>query len=320
MPNLGLESIPKNKKTGSAIITVHMTSIESSSRIESHIREKIINYEGDVVEYLISRFPEELQDGLYEKIADMNDDVAAEFLVTRWINRTFTLKSREAESLESVGIEVIKEIPHAIAEHIERGFEMGEEGELGQGKNGEVIRSINLPNTCYKVLFLERAVDLMATAAHEAYLQHSASTILADRHDVARTPKVLRFVDHKDLRAIHMDRIEGVSLSAILKGEAVLPENFDLENFSRKLENAIDALNQGGIFHRDLLENSGNIMIDQEGEPWIIDYGRALRSASVDSDGTTYQVEIGGPKMLSNDRACVEDFRRKLSKLMDKHD
>ncbi|MCX6762199.1 MAG: phosphotransferase, partial [Candidatus Moranbacteria bacterium] len=52
----------------------------------------------------------------------------------------------------------------------------------------------------------------------------------------------------------------------------------DLNNFFAELNDFLRILHTNRIYHRDLHE--GNIMIDDKGKPWIIDFGDAVRAFS----------------------------------------
>jgi len=286
--------------------------------IESRVAAQIESAEGDVVEYLIEQFPAALQQRLYDEIEEMNETESVSHLSTKLINRRFALSSKGSEALAAEGVDVVHEYPYAILKHIEHSQSSAQENRLGNGKNGEVIASLNQPGTCYKVLYLERAKELAATAAREALLQHQAGEVLKGKSGVARVPAVLRYVDNKDLRAIQMEQIDGVNLRQIIDGDAQLPADFDIHVFFEELQNAVELLNVTGIFHRDLINNPGNVIVDKDGKPWIIDFGTALR-ASFNQESGTYQLLPGGSWTKSYDMAGVAKLKRDLQAFISKN-
>lgn len=290
--------------------------------IQQRVHEEIEQTEGDLIEYIVEQFPPELHDRIYEEIDDFDDARAIDYLTTKLINRRYAMGADTARELAQMGVEVVKEYPRAIAERIAALREEGEDVELGHGKNGEVISSIGQPGTCYKVLFLERAKVLASTAGREALLQYQASEILKDCKDCAQAPQVLRYVDHKDLRAIHMQEVEGVTLKDILdeETETTPPEGFDVDDCMAQLKRSVELLNERGVFHRDILGNAGNIMIDKNGKPWLIDYGSAIKSAAADHDGRTYQISAGGKYIVGNDKAGVQNLERQLRALVKQYE
>lgn len=288
--------------------------MNEGNKIEKVVAQGIneaIKSETDIIDYLLGQFPDELQSRLIHEIDDFDDARAIEYLTTKLINRRFALRDATERDLPK-GIEIITEFPKAIAQRITNSRERGEDAELGHGKNAEVIRSSRGAGTCYKVLYLDRARILFSTAAREALLQYRASTLLAQHSEVAQVPNVLRYVDHSDLRAIHMSEVDGVSMEKIFEHAANLPDGFDVEVFITKLREAIEILNEAGIFHRDLINNPSNVMVDKEGNPWIIDFGSAAQSINPGVDSRIYQVSSGAPRILATDLAGIERLRIRL--------
>jgi len=71
-----------------------------------------------------------------------------------------------------------------------------------------------------------------------------------------------------------MERVNGVSLQDVMDRGADLPEGFNLELFFDKLEKFMNDMNENKhIYHRDF--HSGNVMVDMNGNPWVIDFGAA---------------------------------------------
>ncbi len=275
--------------------------------------------EPELVDYLIEQFPAELQARLVDEIADKDYARAIDLLTTRLINRRFALRRNEAADLPPE-VEVIHDFPNAIARLIEESKDAGQHTDLGRGMNGEIVGSIRQPNTCYKVLFKERAKQLYSTAAREAGMQHRAWAVVKGRTDLARVPAVLRYIDHADLRSVHMERIDGVSLQNVLSGKAPLPANFDVQNFFRILSETVHELNSSGIFHRDLFDNPGNVMIDKDGKPCIIDFGSSVRCINPGESTSTYQLHANGPHIVSNDMSGVSSLKTRMMKYVRDHD
>ncbi len=95
-----------------------------------------------------------------------------------------------------------------------------------------------------------------------------------------RTPLTLISVetDHGDF--LIMERINGSTVEEVIKNPSLLPENFDYNLFINDLENQIEILHNAGIFHRDL--HVRNVMIDEHGQPVIIDFGTATFGTGCD--------------------------------------
>lgn len=83
---------------------------------------------------------------------------------------------------------------------------------------------------------------------------------------------------------LFMEHIDGVSLQEIIdkKNLEHSPQEINWSDFFQELENIVSKLNRANLYHRDL--HAGNIMIDQEKKPIIIDFGNAYKSFLNDED------------------------------------
>lgn len=70
-----------------------------------------------------------------------------------------------------------------------------------------------------------------------------------------------------------MERIDGVSIGDAMIGLGKLPNDFNTQDFCVKLEREVKKMHSLGVLHRDL--HTGNVMIDEKGNPVIIDFGTA---------------------------------------------
>lgn len=93
------------------------------------------------------------------------------------------------------------------------------------------------------------------------------------------------FVKEKIL-VLAMERIKGVSIKDVLEGGADFPAKFNPDIFFKKVRSFLERMHEEkAIFHRDL--HSGNIMIDENGDPVIIDFGKSTYG----DEGDAYQYE-----------------------------
>lgn len=108
-----------------------------------------------------------------------------------------------------------------------------------------------------------------------------------------RTPlTILSFRINEKEDYFMMERINGYSIKDILKNNDLLPEKFDYQIFCKSLDEQVDKMHKafglvGGIYHRDLHE--GNVLINEEGLPVIIDFGTAIRGSGSDN---TYEESV----------------------------
>lgn len=289
-----------------------MNSFEG--RIRKVVAERMVKtreYESGV-DSLVHEFPEELHDRLYTEIEDLDNQSAENFLVSKLIERKRALVSNEMRTMPE-DVMVTHECPLAIMKSLERQVEVGDSDYLDAGENGKVIASLRQERACYKVLYPERVRTHGLNIVREAVMQHHASKLLGQHEGVAQVPKVLAFVDHERARAIMMDKIEGVSMLKVLEGTARLPDGFDIDACFEKIERAVTLLNEHHIYHRDLTDNAGNVMIDQDGEPWIVDFGSAVKAiGSDDVDERFYTLTPGGALIMAHDHSGVLSLKKRL--------
>ncbi len=81
---------------------------------------------------------------------------------------------------------------------------------------------------------------------------------------------------------IIMDRVMGHSIGDMIENSESLPPNFDLQSFYQKLVTSVKKMHSLGVLHRDL--HKGNVMIDENGDPVIIDFGLATYNSASSND------------------------------------
>lgn len=127
-----------------------------------------------------------------------------------------------------------------------------------------------------------------------------------------------------------MEKVDGYSIKDILKNPDLLPEKFDCQTFCKVLDEQIFKLHGGntgnGIYHRDL--HSGNVMINSEGLPVIIDYGTAIEGSGSDftyeghvekynQDTKRYQLDNG---YFKDDLEMIKLLKNELKGLIIRND
>ena len=95
---------------------------------------------------------------------------------------------------------------------------------------------------------------------------------------------------------LSMARIRGQSLSRILKGGRRFPER-EAAEIVRKVALAVDKAHAAGIVHRDL--KPSNIMLTEEGEPILTDFGLAQRLELEDPRLTRSGIIVGTPSYMA---------------------
>ena len=101
--------------------------------------------------------------------------------------------------------------------------------------------------------------------------------------------------EHEGIHFLTMAFIEGQELSTILK-DAQTASRLDVVDLVRKVALALGEAHQAGLVHRDL--KPSNIMIDQRGEPIVMDFGLARRDRHGEAEITQTGVVIGTPAYM----------------------
>jgi eukaryotic-like serine/threonine-protein kinase len=159
--------------------------------------------------------------------------------------------------------------------------------------------------------------------------QHSLNRVVALKMilagQLATRPQVERFraeaeaaasLQHPNIVAIHevgedqgrhffsMDYVQGRSLAGMVR-DGPLPAR-GAARYVRTLAGAVQYAHGRGIIHRDL--KPSNVLIDQNDEPRITDFGLAKRLSS-DSDLTLSGQVVGSPSYLSPEQAAGKGSR-----------
>ncbi len=166
--------------------------------------------------------------------------------------------------------------------------------ELGIGKFGSVwmARDTELDRTVAIKIPRKGALDAEET---ELFLRDARAAAQLKHPNIVSVHEVGR--EH-DTVYIVSDYVEGVNLRERLSaGRLSFRESADL---LVKLAEAVHHAHDSGVVHRDL--KPGNIMIDREGEPHVIDFGLAKREAgeiTMTVDGHI----LGTPAYMSPEQA-----------------
>jgi serine/threonine protein kinase len=103
-----------------------------------------------------------------------------------------------------------------------------------------------------------------------------------------KTPyTIAQLQDEEGKGYIIMERIKGYSIGDIIEKNLPFPEGFNLNTFYRKLSEQVQKMHEMAILHRDL--HKGNVMINEEGDPVLIDFGLATHNSASSEDA--YQGE-----------------------------
>ncbi len=149
--------------------------------------------------------------------------------------------------------------------------------QIGYGNNAEVF---GLDEGTFKSVCVKRIMKLPLLKCNDLDTEVNFQNRV--REMGIKTPLTFAYMidsDSKD-QFILMERVYGVSIKDIVHGTERVPDNYDHKKFFTKLKENIKIMHENNIHHRDLHE--GNVMIDQNGDPVIIDFGTACTSFSGD--------------------------------------
>ena len=161
---------------------------------------------------------------------------------------------------------------------------MWTEGQVLQSGKYQVIRRIGGGGFGLTYLaadaFFDRKVVIKtpndtfeADQDYERYVrrfQREGQTLAKLKH--SNIVSVIGFFKEAGMPCLVMAYVEGITLHERLRGGEPLAENEAVEIF-RKLAAALHQVHTAGIFHCDI--HPGNIMLQQNGEPVLIDFGSA---------------------------------------------
>lgn len=161
---------------------------------------------------------------------------------------------------------------------------------IGEGDSAEVLVAEGTP---FEKVCLKRIKKNPPVICNDID-EENAFQIKAQEAGV-RTPLPLISLQTNKGPCFLMERIEGHSMKDILQKPELLPKDFKYDNFFKLLENQISLMHRAGLYHRDL--HSGNVMIDKESLPVIIDFGSAINGSGSDftyeGDVLSYNKKLG---------------------------
>jgi tetratricopeptide (TPR) repeat protein len=169
------------------------------------------------------------------------------------------------------------------------------EGMLGIGGMGVVYRATDLALDVPVALKLLRPELAHRKDAFERFRQE---LLLARQVSSPRVVRIHDLARHEDRWLIGMDLIEGESLDRRLDLRGALPID-DALRIARQVAEGLAAAHARGVVHRDL--KPANILIDQQGDACIADFGVARSLAG--SGGTRTGTVVGTPDYVSPEQA-----------------
>lgn len=111
---------------------------------------------------------------------------------------------------------------------------------------------------------------------------------------------------------VFMEMIEGFSILDLIKDDLFeeLPEEFDFNVFFEKLRKELERMHEEKIYHRDL--RPGNVMIDKNGNPVIIDFGESKEISLSTDDPYRDENSLGDTRIISPDESRITELHKEL--------
>jgi len=176
--------------------------------------------------------------------------------------------------------------------------------ELGRGGAGVVYeaRHRQLERRCAVKLLHARVIK---PKQRQRFLEEGRLTARIGRHPHIVQVFDAGFVDNVPYLA--MEYVEGMPLSDLLERDGALDETVVLD-IGRSVALALDHAHRCGVVHRDV--KPGNIIVDSDGEPRVLDFGLARDLTSSDlSSGFIVGTPAYLPPEQADDRFGVVDRR-----------
>ena len=141
--------------------------------------------------------------------------------------------------------------------------------ELGAGMTAYVLESDVDPDICMKVLH-DKTISKNGIKEEMAY-----NAALYEKGFSVPAPICTATTEEHDY--YFQEKINGITLKQLVEEARIeeLPNSFNFRNFFDELRKIVTEMNKLGYHHLDL--HTGNVMINEEGDPVIIDFGDATK-------------------------------------------
>lgn len=158
---------------------------------------------------------------------------------------------------------------------------------IGEGKNAEVF---GLDEGKFKSVCMKKIKENPELKCNDIDMEVDFQNRVKSLG--VKTPLTFAFLKDTESKEefILMERIEGCSIGDIVYGNSKVPDKYNHKKFFENLKNNIKTLHENNIHHRDLHE--GNVMIDEKGDPVLIDFGTACTAFSGDEHPYGEQVRM----------------------------
>lgn len=171
---------------------------------------------------------------------------------------------------------------------------------LASGGQADVYRAIHPELRCEVVVKLARESILEADACQMA----SEGRILADL-DHPNISKVMDFGEHNGRAYLVSRYIPGRTLNNYVVEESLSPAEFTV--IVAKIANALNFVHRRGVTHLDVKPQ--NIVVDDNGTPFLVDFGLSVERGSFQSSSSNAGGLCGTLSYMSPEQARVDQSK-----------
>ena len=194
--------------------------------------------------------------------------------------------------------------------------------QIGEGNTADVLIDADFPNICFKLIMRPGGPGVSVNSP-EREIQLMEESLDAIDKEVVPQPYfnidatiVNENNEERPLKAFGMERIHGVNIEQVIFGDTDIFESINLSTKKdlkelrdkfKKLEAEIKKINEEGIIHNDV--NPRNIMLDKDGDVFLIDFGMAEARTQLQSENIP-------KKDIEGLRNVRDKFMRKAKKYL----
>jgi WD40 repeat protein/tRNA A-37 threonylcarbamoyl transferase component Bud32 len=169
---------------------------------------------------------------------------------------------------------------------------------VGVGTFGTVFKAYDPRLDRPVALKVLRAGELASLGERERFLREPRNAAQLSHPGIVPVHDVS---EHEDTPFIISEFVDGLTLSALLKARRPTPR--EAARLVAQLADALHYAHEHGVIHRDV--KPSNVMIDESGEPHLMDFGLAKREAGEITITLDGQV-LGTPAYMSPEQARGE--------------
>lgn len=181
--------------------------------------------------------------------------------------------------------------------------------ELGRGRTAEVCGMDGRLDICVKI------INTDVKPRNDAFEEMRFLDELSKDNFSAPRPLCSAKTDKAEY--LFMEKIAGESSLDFIEKDMLddFQGKFDFTNFFKKLRELISFMHSKNIYHRDL--RPGNVMINLNGDPVIIDFGESKKTViSTEDPYQDVDVVRGNANIITRDEDRVNELYREMGKYL----